>query len=692
MRVLYFSYLRRLFSILTVVVGVFIFLFVIEIVTASPVDALTCSWQQSQNVWVDPPGYLEDQGGLVWVSSGYFEDQGGLVYVDSSYWAGCYEWEYDGNCYCFVEVWNPFCTWVEAGSWVWQSNWVWVDTSGWEWQSNWVWVDPPGYWEIQQVTFTETCPADDPGTCSYPFVCDNTGSRTQITYSCGAIGCESSSSIVPCARNTDGVACDTGKVCSGGSCVAAGCTIPGKYPSCTGSTCLAPTGIEEYYYYQAFYTDADCNGAADEGSPVTCGALEATTQYCSYDCGAMCVANDSPSCSPCTSGGTFCDTFGGRDYQCSCGCSFAAGCVCSRIWASTGLCTFCPSGCEDGYCKGAPADPCASVTCDPDQYCSGGICYDYCSGSDTECGSTACTNCNLSDGWANIGSSYNCCDNQKYCTNCQDQENLDYSCSGASCVSAVVGTQTIKNNCSLVAGQCGYMGNSPPSANNLSVTPPNSTDYCGITGFPPVRLGWRFWDPGDSQSAFQIQVFRLSDGTKVADTGKISGSSEEYVLQNFGERLEWNTGYSWQIIVWDSADIPSVWVAGPNFTTASHAFPIPDFLCNYQEDCAALRPSAEEVVTLTDNSTSDGGAVIISWSWDLPSQTDIVEGNTASAELKVTFNQGEDQRITLVVSDSDSYSCSIIKSINVTFPLPEWKEVPPVIWLRNFLAKISEFF
>ncbi len=233
----------------------------------------------------------------------------------------------------------------------------------------------------------------------------------------------------------------------------------------------------------------------------------------------------------------------------------------------------------------------------------------------------------------------------------------------------------------------------PPSVNTLSFTPPNSTDYCGITGYPPVRLKWKFDDPGDSQSAFQIQVFRLNNGAKVADTGKIFSSFEEYMLQNPSERLEWGTGYSWQIMVWDSADIPSVWVVGSNFTTASHAFPTPDFLCNNQEDCVSLRPSAEEVVTLTDNSTADGDAFIVSWAWDLPNQTTIVEGDTASAELKVKFSQGQEQEITLAVTDSDSFGpCSITKSINVTLPLPEWKEIPPVIWLRNFLAKISKIF
>ena len=66
--------------------------------------------------------------------------------------------------------------------------------------------------------------------------------------------------------------------------------------------------------------------------------------------------------------------------------------------------------------------------------------------------------------------------------------------------------------------------NLPPTANNLFVYPADSA-YCGITGYPPVRVRWQFSDPGDTQKDYQIQVFRVSDGQKVVDTGKKSGYS-----------------------------------------------------------------------------------------------------------------------------------------------------------------------
>jgi len=51
--------------------------------------------------------------------------------------------------------------------------------------------------------------------------------------------------------------------------------------------------------------------------------------------------------------------------------------------------------------------------------------------------------------------------------------------------------------------------NNPPSAHNLKVTLPNSADYCGITQYPPVRVGWTFTDiDHNSQSAYEIQVMK----------------------------------------------------------------------------------------------------------------------------------------------------------------------------------------
>ncbi|KXB08449.1 hypothetical protein AKJ56_01295 [candidate division MSBL1 archaeon SCGC-AAA382N08] len=82
-------------------------------------------------------------------------------------------------------------------------------------------------------------------------------------------------------------------------------------------------------------------------------------------------------------------------------------------------------------------------------------CGDYDSDSCSEWSS--CRSCG-SDGWRNVGSSYNCCDGNQKC-DCQDQEYIDYYCSGGSCESKVANTRTVKSNCTDCSSQgtnCGY--------------------------------------------------------------------------------------------------------------------------------------------------------------------------------------------------------------------------------------------
>jgi len=105
-------------------------------------------------------------------------------------------------------------------------------------------------------------------------------------------------------------------------------------------------------------------------------------------------------------------------------------------------------------------DPCLNVNCLDCQYCSFGLCVDHCQGVDDSCGCTDCINCDSSDNWVNVDSSYSCCDENKNCT-CQKQEYRDYTCSGTSCDYSVTNTKINKNNCevcdsseSCISGHC----------------------------------------------------------------------------------------------------------------------------------------------------------------------------------------------------------------------------------------------
>jgi hypothetical protein len=267
---------------------------------------------------------------------------------------------------------------------------------------------------------------------------------------------------------------------------------------------------------------------------------------------------------------------------------------------------------------------------------------------------------------------------------------ISFNCSNQ----GVCGTSNYKVITSLIFNQ-------PPSATNLSVDPPNSTDYCGITGYPLVRLKWQFSDPGDSQSAYQIQVATSSGFSPlVLDTGKITGptgQSQAFVIQSPYPTLSWNTTYYWRLKVWDSQDTPSTdWIVYPeSFTTASHSYPYPDFTLPPQN------PAIGEVVTFTDKSkcysspgnTEDNCSTSgsISYLWDFGNgQFSTTKGNATT-----TYTTTGPKTVRLTIIDNSLTppdDCDTTRQVTIALPLPEYKEVPPTTWLEKFFAGIVNLF
>jgi len=135
--------------------------------------------------------------------------------------------------------------------------------------------------------------------------------------------------------------------------------------------------------------------------------------------------------------------------------------------------------------------------------------------------------------------------------------------------------------------------------------------------------------------------------------------------------------YRWRVRTRNIGGMWSDWEKDHDgFITYEHCWPSPDFLCN-GSNCSDLRITEEEVVTLTDDSVAYGGATITNCSWNLPSGSTVIEGDLSSCELEVKFKAGLNQGITLTVTDSTGYSCPHTEFIDVSIPLPEWKEIAP---------------
>ncbi|MBU2264704.1 PKD domain-containing protein [Patescibacteria group bacterium] len=207
----------------------------------------------------------------------------------------------------------------------------------------------------------------------------------------------------------------------------------------------------------------------------------------------------------------------------------------------------------------------------------------------------------------------------------------------------------------------------PPTAINLSITPPN---YC-VAG-PAATFSWTFSDPdaGDTQGAYQVQVATnpgFSGPGTVIDSGKVSSASNSYAT--ISGILAYNDTYYWRLMVWDDNNTASSWVAGSSFTTPKHAYPTADF------SWAPLYPSVNETVLFVDQSTVFGGAIKSAWSWTFQ---DGSPASSAQPDPIVEFLSNGTKQVVLQITDSDGFVCSSLnKTAGVRLPLPNWKEVAP---------------
>jgi len=206
--------------------------------------------------------------------------------------------------------------------------------------------------------------------------------------------------------------------------------------------------------------------------------------------------------------------------------------------------------------------------------------------------------------------------------------------------------------------------NQSPSAANLQISQP---DYCFFDLF--AVYSWNFTDPDieDGQSAYRVQTDNNPNfSSPEDDSGKINSSSNSYSIP-LG-KLSYNNTYYWRLKVWDSSGAESPWIYGPSFTTPKHAYPDVNF------SWLPINPFPKESVQFTDQSTADGGASIIAWSWTFP------DGNPAASSEQnpeVNFISSGTKTVVLQVTDSDGYSCPGTGEVNLQRPLPQWEEIKP---------------
>lgn len=181
-----------------------------------------------------------------------------------------------------------------------------------------------------------------------------------------------------------------------------------------------------------------------------------------------------------------------------------------------------------------------------------------------------------------------------------------------------------------------------------------------------VTFNWTFSDPdsGNTQSAYQLQIIRVSDGVTVVDTGKVASTVSTHSLA--ANTLENNAQYQWKVKTWDNSD-----AEGP------------------YSSLATFHTSAKPTVTVTAPS-SDGtiltsASLTAEWSFSDPES----EGQSAyqiklmDSTDTVLWDSG---KVTDVAARSRTMGYTLLNAINYKVKVTVWdaKDIPSVEAVRTF--------
>lgn len=210
--------------------------------------------------------------------------------------------------------------------------------------------------------------------------------------------------------------------------------------------------------------------------------------------------------------------------------------------------------------------------------------------------------------------------------------------------------------------------------------------HCARQGRSIPILNWHY--SNGTQAAYRVQIDNTSETfpSPEVDTGVILSSSQSYAEHQY--KFNWNTTYWWRVKAKNEAGVWSKWSNVDNFKTPLHAYPWPDFTWSPE------KPSQGEVVIFnSDPSRAYGGATIVSYLWTITEgKGEFVDDTSNTSQHPHIIFLTPTNRVTLQITDSTGYSCtSAKKEISVQLPLPEWREIPPIIWLEKLFANIINF-
>lgn len=107
-------------------------------------------------------------------------------------------------------------------------------------------------------------------------------------------------------------------------------------------------------------------------------------------------------------------------------------------------------------------------------------------------------------------------------------------------------------------------------AYNVAPTEPTLTARGNFDATASAVLSWTFNDPNlpsDGQTAYQLQIVRVSDVVVVVDTGKVTSTTSSRTLA--ANTLTNGVAYQWRVRTYDQGDLVSPWSPYGSFSTGA---------------------------------------------------------------------------------------------------------------------------